>query len=144
MYRLAATVRSGVHSLSLHTPWASPRIKLPTRGGASSLATFKYHLAVSRRCASTNPSDHDSKAIQDIFEGLLLMSLLRYLSVLSLPLSSSQTHNDPAKPRLWTRWPSQTPKDRIGRNRDAHLHAPQLRCPPDPCFRGLSRRSEPR
>jgi hypothetical protein len=93
MYRLAATVRSGIRSQ--YTPWASPQIKLPTRGGASSLATFKYYPAVSR--GHITLPDHDSKAIQDTFEGLVLMAHLRYLSVLSPPFvlfSGSPSHLD--------------------------------------------------
>lgn len=74
MHRLAATVRRGVHSPSSHTPWASLRIKRPTRGGAFSLATFKYYSTVSQ--SHLIPSDHDLKAIQDIIEGLHLMSQL--------------------------------------------------------------------
>ncbi len=81
MYRLAASVRCSVHSRSFRTPWASQQIKLATRCGAPSLATFKYYSTVScgHLIPSESPSDHDSKAIQDTFEGLLLMSLLRYL-----------------------------------------------------------------
>ena len=77
MHRLAATVRRGVHSLSSRTPWASPQIKILTRGGASYLATFKYSSVASS--VPLNLSDHDQKAIKDTIEGLLLMSQLRYL-----------------------------------------------------------------
>lgn len=97
MHRLAATVRRGVHSPSSHTPWASLQIKRPTRGGAFS--TFKYYSTISRYHLTQDltPSDHDLKAIQDTLEGLHLMSQLKYLSVLSLPvlLSGSPPHLAP-------------------------------------------------
>lgn len=65
MHRLADTVRRGVHSPSSHTPWASLHIKRPTRGGAFSLATFKYYSTVSQY--DLNLSDLDR-----------LMSQLKY------------------------------------------------------------------
>jgi hypothetical protein len=105
MHRLAATVRRGVHSLSSRTPWASPQIKILTRGGASSLATFKYSSAAFS-VPLTLP-DHDLKAIKDTIEGLLLMSQLRYLCafpslcpVLRLTASPSPDFGPEGLPRL--------------------------------------------
>jgi len=75
MHRLADTVRRSVHSPSSSTPRASSLIKIPTRGGASPLATFKYYSVIA--CDPLIPSDYALKSIQDTIEGLFLMSQLK-------------------------------------------------------------------
>lgn len=94
MHRLADMVRRGVHSPSSHTPWASIHIKGPTRGGAFSLATFKYYSTVSQYDLTI--SDHNLQAIQNTIVGLRLMSQLKY-DVLFPPVlfSNSPPHLDP-------------------------------------------------
>jgi hypothetical protein len=70
--------------------------------GACSLARFIYCSTFPHRPFSTTPTEsglpvHDEKAIQDTFEGFLLMSLLKYvylLPIISRPFLGPSTRID--------------------------------------------------
>lgn len=147
-----------------HTPLGRPHSTV-YRVGASSRATFKYSAVLYQRrhdfrvVLKPKPSEHDAKSIQDTIEGLRLMSLLKcvhFLLFLILVPSPSSTLAFPAtatpplppsptiQARVWPQWPPPPPQDQLIRHRDACVHAPQFRRPPDPRIRGLARRSEPR
>ena len=147
-----------------HTPLGRPHSTV-YRVGASSRATFKYSAVLLQRrhdfrvVLKPKPSEHDAKSIQDTIEGLRLMSLLKCVHFLLFLTQAPLTKLDSGVPRhrhtstppsptiqarVWPQWPPPPPQDQLIRHRDACVHAPQFRRPPDPRIRGLARRSEPR
>jgi hypothetical protein len=156
------------HVLTRHlgVPYSTVLHKL----GASSFVPFKYPAILFRRLGHINAPKLSDSDYSDysVVEGLRLMSQLKYvyflLSSITLPPHMLNTdrrspppppaprHHPPLRPSpspqiqtgIWAKWPPNPPKDQLARRRNARVHTPEFRRPPDPRLRGFARRSESR